>query len=259
MSQTSLHYITHGSGSRHLICFHGFGQDHSAFSSYAENIKGYKIYFFDLYYHGKSDRADRTLTAKEWLEDFKDFLATEQIEQFSLLSFSLGGRFILALLTQLHERIEHIILLAPDGIIQPLWYRIATHPLGNWLFKKLMSNDRLFDNTLNFLEKTHLASNTLVRFARNELPTAERRKQVYQTWTYFKPLQQQLSDLRPIFQQLRGEAHVILGSKDAILKVEEMRHILDSLPNLKIHVVDAKHHQMIKSSKSLVSSLLKGE
>ena len=259
MSETYLHYETHGSGSKHLICFHGFGQDSRAFSSYAENISDYAIYFFDLYYHGKSQRTDRTLATEEWLENFKDFLKKEQIEQFSLLSFSLGGRFILALLPQLHEQIAHMILLAPDGIIQPFWYRIAIHPLSNWLFKSLMSTDQLFDRTLNFLEKTHLASNTLVRFARNELPTAARRKQVYQTWTYFKPLQQRLSGLRPIFQQFQGEAHVILGSKDAILKVEEMKHILERLPNLKIHVVDAKHHQMIKTSKSLVSSLLKGD
>lgn len=259
MHTQELHYRIHGSGNRDLICFHGFGQDQDAFSSYLHSLQGYRVFLFDLYYHGESSGSEQQLSQEEWLNYFNFFLEKEQIHTFSLLSFSLGGRFSLSLFPNFYKRIDHIILLAPDGIIKPFWYRVATNRIGNIIFKRLMTSELLFERTLKFMEKTHLASTTLVRFARKELATHQRRQQVYQTWTYFTPLQPTLTHLKGYFEKFNGEAHAVLGEKDAILQVSKMADQLKVLPNLKIHIIDAKHHQMIFSAKSLVFSLLKGE
>jgi pimeloyl-ACP methyl ester carboxylesterase len=258
MNPSPIHYQTCGIGKKHLLCFHGFGQDKNAFLAYSELLPDHKLYLFDLFYHGKSNREEKTLSQEEWTFEIDRFLKKENIIRFSMLSFSLGGRFTIATFMHFYSRIDQIFLLAPDGLLKPMWYRIATSWIGNPIFKILMNTPKTFEKTLSLLEKTHLASSTLVRFARNELPTHERRIQVYRTWTYFKTLQVSIEQFGELSKVFGGEIHVILGEKDAILPESKMKNKLAGKIQCSIHSISAKHHQMISSSKSLVSSLLKG-
>ncbi len=54
-NKSSLHYAKAGTGDRHLLIFHGFGQDMNVFEFFATSLaRHYTFYVFDLYFHGKA-------------------------------------------------------------------------------------------------------------------------------------------------------------------------------------------------------------
>jgi pimeloyl-ACP methyl ester carboxylesterase len=258
LTASKLAYFKSGNGQHKLLIFHGFGQNHSIFNEYLTLLADeFTCYSFDIYYHGDSVREDNRLNPNEWKKSISEILMTENISSFSLLSFSLGGRFCIATLIAFPKQIDQMILLAPDGIYQSVWFKIATAPVGNQIFKFLMNNEGTFDRWLELLEKSRLASHSIVKFARKELSTSKSRQQVYKTWTYFKGLQYSNKEIRKTFSNFAGQIHVILGAMDTIVPIERIETKISGIPHVKIHIIAAKHNHMIVVGKLLVSSLLK--
>ncbi len=126
-----LNYGLYPGGPGILLAFHGFGQSQHYFSSLATSLeKNYTVYSFDLFYHGRSHWPDseQPLSKEFWKEMITAFLQEQQIDRFSLVGFSLGGKFVLATLEALPERTDEILFIAPDGIRTSFWYSLATYP-----------------------------------------------------------------------------------------------------------------------------------
>ncbi|MBA4055299.1 MAG: alpha/beta hydrolase, partial [Marivirga sp.] len=138
--KSSLHYINTGSGSKILLVFHGFGQDHKVFRELTESLSGiYTIYLFDLYFHGKSEWGydELPLEKEHWKDTIQQFLNENEIEKFCLAGFSLGGKFVLSTLESFPSKTEEVFLLAPDGIKTSSWYSLATYPI---IFRKIFKS-----------------------------------------------------------------------------------------------------------------------
>src|SRR5436190_11038806 len=113
--KAQLHYSEFGRGNKVLICFHGFGQTSVHFHEMEDVFKEeYKIYSFDLFYHGKSfwHDKDTPLSKDFWRELMQKFILEKNIDRFSLLGFSMGGKFVLATLEKFSAKIDKIILIA---------------------------------------------------------------------------------------------------------------------------------------------------
>jgi pimeloyl-ACP methyl ester carboxylesterase len=256
----SLYYKKSGNGPLSIILFHGFGQDHQAFNSYIDLFgNAYTVYSFDLYYHGNSIRMNKPLSKEEWRSDIQQFLKNEQIDQFDLIAFSLGGRFALAMAMDFPSSIKKLILLAPDGVYQNFWYQFSTSTYGNWLFRYLMLHPTRFGKWLSVFAKFKLASSSLIRFAQKELKDRENCLRVYQTWSYFKPLQVNLSKLIKHFNKHKVSVHLFLGDQDYIIPPNQVMPKLDKLKYLNPSVLPLKHHHLIEGTKWKISSLLNEE
>src|SRR5436190_7233268 len=97
----SLHYAIAGSGGKHLLIFHGFGQDMDVFEFLTKSLGyHYTFYVFDLYFHGQSKwtKDEIPLAKHEWCETIKLFLTENGIKKFQVAGFSLGGKFALCCL-----------------------------------------------------------------------------------------------------------------------------------------------------------------
>lgn len=246
-----------GSGSLVLLVFHGFGQDHAIFNDYLPLLSDkYTVYSFDIFYHGKSTRSDTPLTHEEWTAHFKRFLKAEKISRFSMLAFSLGGRFCISINKNFSQQIESFIMLAPDGIYTSFWYKMAGTYIGTVIFKYYMSNEKRFNSLINLFSKLSIASPSLIKFAQKELGSQDRRVQVYKTWTFFRKLQMTRKDLKSCFSKNRKPIQIILGNLDTIVTVQDVRKRLKHFNNVEILTVRAKHGQMIDESQRLVASLL---
>lgn len=255
-----LSYKKTNGGEKNLLIFHGFGQDQNAFASYLKILKPqYTVYSFDIFYHGKSNRADYLLTISEWCENLKSILLKENINQFSLLSFSLGGRFCLASATIFSSQIDNLIMLAPDGIYQSFWYKTSKTSLGNIVFRYFIKNETRFNKLIKSINLLGLASPSLIRFVEKEVNTQARRDQVYLTWTYFQKLQLKKSVLKTTIERIKKPTHIILGKLDLIVRESDIKKKTSGFNKVKLHSIRAKHGQMIDQSKTLVSSLLLGE
>ena len=115
-------YEKWGNGSETLIAFHGFGQSATIFSNIAPALeKNFTVYACSLFYHGESKlpnhiSAGKPLPAEFFKEGLLKFCKQNNIEKFSLMGYSLGGRLVLKLLEMIPERINSLLLLAPDGV-----------------------------------------------------------------------------------------------------------------------------------------------
>ena len=249
-------YKKSGHGEKSIILFHGFGQDHRVFDKYIPLSTGYTLYAIDLFYHGKSERGNENLTKKEWLHIFQTFLSKENIEQFSLLGFSLGGRFVLATAMAFPEKTERVILIAPDGIYRNFWYRVATSQLGNILFKKLMLGGGLSEKWLRRIEWMKLTSPSQLKFARKELMDPDNRKKIYRSWTYFKPLFHRAKSVVTGFNNHHLPLYLILGEKDRIIPAEQVIPKVKQMQTLETHIIPYRHHHLISGSGKLISEIL---
>ncbi|NJN41120.1 MAG: alpha/beta hydrolase [Flammeovirgaceae bacterium] len=94
-----LHYVKAGHGPKTILVFHGFGQNHQTFEKLVGFVPAdYTIYSFDIFFHGESkwNKGEQLLKKEFWNNLWVEFLAQTQIEKYSLIGFSMGGKFVLA-------------------------------------------------------------------------------------------------------------------------------------------------------------------
>lgn len=254
------YYKKYGNGINKIIFFHGFGQNHTAFEkSITQILKESDVtcYAIDIYYHGKSQRKNRPLQLKQLETSFQQFLETENVKSFTSIGYSLGGRFVLAISTLFPHATECIFLLAPDGVFQSTWYRLANTRLGNTLFKYLMDRPVVFDQLVNTFRRIGIVSKPLGRFVETILNSEQQRTRVYQTWTYFHSLQLQPKAIASCFNQYQIPIHVIVGDQDRIIPPQKVLPKLNTIKHLKSVILNARHHQIITESTPYIISALK--
>lgn len=242
-----LYYFKYGSGGKILLAFHGFGQDNKIFEEWANDIgTTYTIYAFDLFHHGISTRENRKLSKSEWKRYLKKFLVEEGIDSFSILGYSLGGRFAIASTLAFPAQTEELILIAPDGVFLTLWFKLATNPSIKWLFKYAMYKPRILDRLIGFNDKYRIVSPYLGDFVRKELGDDSNRKRVYISWNNFKTLGYSKRQLARLFNRESFERRIILGNKDQIIKPEKILPIIKTMGAFRVDVLPMKHHQLVK-------------
>ena len=115
-----LHYRCIGSGKTPILAFHGFTRTSIDYELFEPFLKDdYTIYAVDLFYHGKTSFKSKnwkSFSKTELKEIFAGFLVHINVKRFEVMGYSMGGRVALFLIEQFATRIDHLYLLAPDGL-----------------------------------------------------------------------------------------------------------------------------------------------
>ncbi|MBS1486882.1 MAG: alpha/beta hydrolase [Bacteroidetes bacterium] len=246
---SNLQYYKNGNGAKTILLFHGFGQDHHAFDTWIERMKGeYTLYGFDLFFHGASDwHGSRPVEKEDWKNILEIFFQQESIHEFEMAGFSLGGKFVLATLEAFPQRVKKIWLLAPDGIKINFWYRLATYPLlTRALFHSFIFRPKIFFALIHFFDRFGLASKYLLRFALSQMDTEEKRKRVYHSWIYFRHLRFDMREVAAHINSHHIPLTVCVGKHDKVIPAKDMHRLLKFVPHGKFEVPDTGHNQLIE-------------
>lgn len=256
---TILGYQKAGKGSESILLFHGFGQDNTIFNSLINELGDrFTLYSFDLFFHGQSKwLLDETPLSKIfWKELLGQFLIKNNIEKFSLIGFSLGGKFALACLEGYPARINSIVLIAPDGIKTNFWYSLATYPLAlRSLFKSMIIKPGRFLSFVKLARLLKLADAGIIRFAKSQMDTEEKRKRVYYSWIVFRMLKFDMNDLAAIINTHKIQLMVIIGKFDKIITVKNVNRLLLLTRNHDLKVLEAGHNNLIEESKKVFRNI----
>jgi pimeloyl-ACP methyl ester carboxylesterase len=248
----TIHYVKSGHGKDVLLFFHGFGQDHSVYQPLIHSLSSdYQLYIFDLFFHGQSKWGDgeRALTKDQWKKMIDLFLSQENISNFSLVGFSLGGKFALATLEAFPAHTQRLYLIAPDGIKTSFWYSMATYPfLLRWFFKSMIGNYNRFLKLAEFLNKANLVDKGLIRFADYQMGTEEKRKRVYYSWVVFRRLTFSLKKIADLINQRGIALTIITGKYDKVIEPANMRYLLKHVKEYKFEVLESGHSGLIYQS-----------
>ncbi|HZY79505.1 MAG TPA: alpha/beta hydrolase [Cyclobacteriaceae bacterium] len=248
-----LSYQKWGNGPKALLMFHGYGQDQSVFDMYA--CKDYTFYSVDLFFHGKSiwDKDEQPLEKEEWKAFITKILNENNIDQFEVLGFSMGGKFAIATLEAFPERVKQIFLLAPDGIKTSFWYSLATYPIAlRNVFRSLISNHKRFLRIASTSKQLGLIDKGVLRFVETQMDSEEKRKRVYYSWVVFRHLK---FDINKIVKEIndRGiKLQLFAGRFDKIITSKNMTRFVSQIPHARFEIVEAGHNNLIGKVRPLI-------
>lgn len=249
--KAALHYAIYKGGPKVLIAFHGFSQTHSHFSSLAQVVSHeYTVYSIDLFYHGKSIWPDKEkpLTKKDWKEIMEAFLQEQNIKEFALAGFSLGGKFVLATFEAFPERVKSILFIAPDGIRTSFWYSLATKPaLTRNYFKKLVDQPESFFKLLQILQKLQVVDQGVLRFAHYQMSIPQQREKIYNTWVSSRLLKFDMLKIARLINQHKVKVQMFLGRHDKLMTQKGMRRLLKHLHEYDLEILETGHYMLIDS------------
>lgn len=258
-----LSYLQSGHGEKVLLLFHGFGQHHRAFASLTETLAtDYTLYAFDLFFHGNSqwNEDEQPLEKEMWKEIMVNFLHEHRINRFSVLGFSLGGKFALATLELFPAQVEHIFLLAPDGVKTSFWYSLATYPLLlREFFKSMILKPGRLHAITSTLHGLHLVDNGLLRFAESQMETQEKRERVYYSWVVFRHLQFDMKNIADLIISHAIKLIMIVGKHDKIITTQNMQRLLRHLQDYQLEILDTGHNGVIAGSIPVLKKIATGQ
>lgn len=238
-----------GNGPAVLLAFHGFGQDHTAFSP-LETATGnrFTLYSIDLFFHGNSRYTGTgTLTKTNWRQLIDHFLQAQAIDRFSLMGFSLGGRFALATAEAFPDRLDQLLLIAPDGITFNQWYWLATESrLGRWLFRYTLRHLSLLTSLGHTLTALGLLNRTVMRFAEIALATPEQRTLVYQSWVQFRQIRSDSTLIANLLNNKRIRVRFFTGAFDRIVPASYILPLTQQLRHYELTVLKTGHNRLIE-------------
>ncbi|MEP2667562.1 MAG: alpha/beta hydrolase [Cyclobacteriaceae bacterium] len=247
-----LGYLQAGNGSEHLLLFHGFGQNHTAFNSLASKLdEKFTLYSFDLFFHGQSQwpHDETPLSKAYWKELLASFLNEKGIENFSVIGFSLGGKFTLASLEAFPSRIKSVYFLAPDGIKTNIWYSLATYPVAlRWLFKSMILKPGRFQSIVKGARKLHIVDRGVSKFAESQMDTEEKRRRVYYSWVVFRQFKFDMATIASIINYNKINLHVMVGKFDKIITAKNMARLLRRVPQHHFQILETGHNGLIEKS-----------
>lgn len=255
-----LFYTRIGNGSKTLLLFHGFGQDHSVFVSLANTLSDeYTCYLIDIYFHGKSrwHADDRPLEKDEWKSIIENVLSVNNIQEFSLFGYSMGARFVFATLEAFPAGVKELVLVAPDGIKTSMWYSLATYPtMMRAFFKSMIDHHSRFLGIARVLSKFRLMDRGLIRFAEFQMNSEEKRKRVYYSWVVFRRFRFDMGIIARLINDHSIALTVVVGKHDKVIRPENMNRLLRYTPRHRFVVLEAGHNNLL--SDSALPDLLRG-
>jgi pimeloyl-ACP methyl ester carboxylesterase len=250
-----LAYQRLGTGTHVALAFHGFGQTSEVYAPLATVLGDvYTIYTIDLFLHGDSKRADSTHLAKEdWCDCIGAFLAEQQIDRFTVMGYSLGGRFALVLAECFASRLDALVLMAPDGIRFSRWYSLATQStVGRSLFGFAMRHLPLLHQVGRGLVGLGLLRPSLLRFAEVSLSTPEQRQLVYDAWTQFRRIRPDLSRIADELTRHKVPTQLIVGSYDQIVPANYLLSLTRLLTQYTLTQLPTGHNRLIDKSAAVL-------
>ncbi|MBX2916087.1 MAG: alpha/beta hydrolase [Cyclobacteriaceae bacterium] len=258
----SLFYQKTGSGNNVVLWFHGFGQQHQVFDKIVNTwqVNG-THYSFDLFFHGKSNWVSDIPTTHQDLQTiFQQFLTDNNINRFSIVAFSIGCRFAFSLTKAFPDKIQNLILLAPDGIQFRFWYWLATYPaVSRKIFKRIVSQPAWWHRLLSILEFTHIVDKKLLRFAQRQMDGQQKREQVYNTWVNFRHLKTNTKTLTQLMHTHRFSITLIAGSRDKLVPARLVKKLKNYIADAPLHVFDTHHNDLIEASQETIFKVLNNQ
>jgi pimeloyl-ACP methyl ester carboxylesterase len=258
--RSTITYLQGGTGTRVLLCLHGFGESANSFRFLeAELGDRFTIYAVDLPWHGHTLWEEGlSLTQETFLAVLKQMIPGFETRSITLLGYSMGGRVALQVLQQLPAQIEKLVLLAPDGLRMNPWYYLATQTRwGNQLFRYTMNHPRWFQQLANLLRRTRCINRSIAKFVHHYIDRASVREHLYRVWTTMHAFRPHLKTIRTEIIKRRIPVALVFGRYDRVIASKYGRKFQKGAESyIAIHELQEGHQLLRPKHHDFIISLL---
>jgi pimeloyl-ACP methyl ester carboxylesterase len=260
-----LHYYRFGNGAKTMLCFHGFGMHGKQFCCLSDSLGDkYTFIGLDLFFHKQTELKDSSLAnvksgiTKVQLAQLIEELCTHlQIEQFSVMGYSMGTHYATAITEQLGHRIDEYIVAAPSSINPGRVVKFfSRNALGNTILQKLMLNDRAVFRLINALYFLRVLDEPSRNILRNEVATPKLRFAFYACFSYLRYLETHQANLINSLQKNEIKSIFIFGKRDKTYPLAIANQFFSQFRPSAVEVLDENHELITTSFVNKLSQLL---
>lgn len=247
--ENQLRCVRMGLGKKVLIAFHGFGQDAMTYEPLARLIgEEYTLISFDFPGDSASLWKGRKMPDLKVLYYFIQRICAEfQVDKVSLMGFSMGARPALCLTGYMSEKVEELILLAPDGLKKNIWFYLATHNIyGKLLFRQVLKNPKKWSDYLEKLVRLGVVKKQWHLLASNALANPSLMEKVNIAWPFTRNFIPQQHFIQKKIRKKKIPLLLFMGNRDVVFPPEEGNTFIQGLPTAEMHVLNSGH-QLLKS------------
>lgn len=244
-----------------IIAFNGFGKNAKEVFFFEDVFSNYRIIAINLLYHGNSSSPHPFPIAIDEIHLHKlicKLIEKENIKNFSLFGYSLGGKIALKILELLPQKINSLILLSPDGIKLSTWYNLATKNLFfRSVFKLIIKHPFLLFTTSSFALKVGIIKESTNKFIRIQMDTLKKRKMVYNVWLTYPDIVPNLSDIRNKINSFNISTLLIYGKYDSIIPSKTaLKFVKGEEKFISLHLLELGHNLMHEKTKQTIKEFL---
>jgi pimeloyl-ACP methyl ester carboxylesterase len=251
-----------GNGDEILLAFHGLNNHYTDFRILEPALgKKFKVISFNLPYHGnKTDNLqgrELSYSNNDLKELFEKFLALNSIKDFSVMGYSLGGKIVLEMIELFPDRINNVLLFAPDGIENKWEYGFVTKTaLGKNLYKRIINNPTRFLRIVKLLKSTKIINPKLYEFVHYQLSTRDKRQLVWDVWRCFRDVKPNVRKIQNIINEKQINIHLFFGKYDSVIPPAIGKKFILGLNNKGgLHVIEAGHNLIRDKTNADLKSL----
>ena len=246
----NLHYYRFGTGSKIMLCFHGLGMHGKQFFVLEKELgEEYSFYGFDLFFHKETilnnneiQEIKKGITQIELTSLFVDFCQYQQIDEFSVLSYSMGTFYAAALMSFIPDRIQEAFLIAPSFLKTPkVLDFLANNRAANYFFEKLLLSENGLKILLKACLRLHIVDNSNYEILYREIETAQLRFNFYANVTYLKHMNVDYGLLADAINRNHINCYFIFGKWDKSIPPGSGVKFLSSLRGAKRITLDEGH------------------
>jgi pimeloyl-ACP methyl ester carboxylesterase len=251
-----------GEGEKTVACFHGYGESGESFSILAPYWETeFTLIAIDFPFHGETEWSGADALHPEELWEILELILQQlgrKESPISLVGYSLGARVCLSLVQLKPEKINRLVLLAPDGLTVNPWYWLATQTAaGNSLFHSTMRKPGWFFFLLRISHKLKMANQSVVKFTAQYIGDAPARKELYHRWMVMRKFKPQLKKIRHQVLQHRITIKLLYGEHDRIILPQRGAAFISGLEEFAELITIPSGHQLLKEKNAeLIASLI---
>ncbi len=240
---SSIHYRVSGQGPHVTVCLHGFGEFARTFDPLAAGLPGHTLVAIDLPWHGETQWKEGLDMRVEDLLEIMRSIPEIGNGSFGLMGYSMGGRICLSLLQAAPEKVDYLVLIAPDGLKENGWYRFATQvAAGNRLFRFTMEQPGWFLGLLKLGRRVGLVNESIMKFVHIYIDDRTMREKIYRAWTTMRHFRPNLVQIKESIRRHRVPVFLLFGRYDRIILAEHGEKFVRGLEGLaRMEVLDVGH------------------
>ena len=261
--QSQIQYNIIGKGNDVVIAFHGYGEEADSFlilkDCLPENITlisiSLPLHGGTKWHHSDFFKSEDIISIIEQILQINNY----PTDTFSVAGYSLGGRICLKLIEKYPERINHTLLLAPDGIKMFLLQYLATQNIfSNSLFRFTILYPQWFLLLIKTIKALRIVNPSIADFVYRLMADKEERTTLYNRWMMFKYLHPEIRKVKENIVCYNKKVDIIIGEYDKLIKpstIDGLKKGIDDA-HITIHKFPTGHILMKEKFAQQIVSLL---